>query len=113
MKKAQWILYDQCNLRYIEPGVTDIFFVLFIGSRITSPVGDLTFNIRSKIAEYSIAKAFLTDCEKHGYTTHWLEADSYSEGVEKFVQKSGISDIISMRSSEEYLARKIDAYILS
>ena len=112
MKKAQWIIYDQCNTRYIEPWVTDIFFILFTGTRISSPMGDLTFNTRSLIAEYAIAREFLAECEKLGYATHWIEADSYSIGIEKFVQKSGITDIISMRSSEEYLARKIDIYIL-
>lgn len=59
MTRAQWIIYDQCNTRYIEPSVTDIFFILFTGARIASPVGDLTFNIRSKIAEYAIAREFL------------------------------------------------------
>ena len=113
MKKAQWIIYDQCNVRYIEPWVTDIFFILFTGARISSPMGDLTFNTRSLIAEYAIAREFLAECEKLGYATHWIEADSYSIGIEKFAQESGITDIISMRSSEEYLARKIDAYILS
>lgn len=112
MKKAQWILYDQCNTRYIESGVTDIFFILFTGARIVSPVGDLTFNIRSNIAEYAIAREFLDECENLGYRTHWIEARSYSEGIEKFAQESCITDIISMRSSEEYLARKIDRYIL-
>ena len=75
-------------------------------------MGDLTFNTRSLIAEYAIAREFLTESEKLGYTIYWIEADSYSIGIEKFVQKSGITDIISMRSSEEYLARKIDIYIL-
>jgi hypothetical protein len=93
--------------------VTDIFFILFTGARIVSPVGDLTFNIRSKIAEYAIAREFLDECEKLGYRTHWIEAHSYREGIELFIQKSGITDIVSMRSSEEYLARKIEKYILS
>lgn len=112
MKIAQWILYDQCNTRYINPGVTDIFFILFTGNRIASPVGILTFNIRSKIAEYAIAKAFLADCEKAGYRTHWIEAENYKNGIIEFVSKTSITDIVSMRSSEEYLARKIENYIL-
>lgn len=112
MPIAQWILYNQCNLRYINPEVTDIFFILFTGSQISSPTGNLTFNIRSKIAEYAIAKAFLADCMKAGYRTHWIEALSYREGIEKFVSKTSITDIVSMRSSEEYLARKIENYIL-
>lgn len=112
MKKAQWILYDQCNLGYIEPWVSDIFFVLFTGSRISSPVGDLTFNIRSQIAEYAITRSFLAECEKLGYRTHWFETISYREGIKEFVAKTGITDIVSMRSSEEYLARKIEKYIL-
>jgi deoxyribodipyrimidine photolyase-related protein len=112
MRRAQWILYDQCNIRYIEPWVTDVFFILFTGSRITSPVGDLTFNIRSKIAEYAIARGFLADCQKAGYQTHWIEAQSYREGIEAFIARTGITDIISMRSSEEYLARKIEKFIL-
>jgi len=56
MAIAQWILYDQCNNAYIKPGVTDIFFILFTGNHISSPVGNLKFNIRSKISEYAIAK---------------------------------------------------------
>ncbi len=112
MKKAQWILYDHCNIKYIEPWVTHIFFILFTGARISSPVGDLNFNIRSKIAEYAIAREFLSDCERYGYRTHWIEADSYREGIEIFVKKTGITDIVSMHSSEEYLARKIQKYVL-
>ncbi len=112
MTRAQWILYDQCNIRYIEPWVTDIFFILFTGSRISSPVGNLTFNIRSKITEYAIARAFLADCAKAGYQTHWIEALSYREGIMEFVAKTSLTDIISMRSSEEYLAKKIEKYIL-
>lgn len=75
-------------------------------------MGDLKFNTRSLIAEYAIAREFLVECAKLGYATHWIEADRYSIGIEKFFQKSGITDIVSMRSSEEYLARKIDRYIL-
>jgi Deoxyribodipyrimidine photo-lyase-related protein len=112
MPVAQWILYDQCNLRYINPEVTDIFFILFTGSQIASPTGNLSFNIRSKIAEYAIAKAFLADCVKAGYRTHWIEAESYTKGIEQFIVKTSIINIISMRSSEEYLARKIEKYIL-
>jgi deoxyribodipyrimidine photolyase-related protein len=73
---------------------------------------DITFNTRSLIAEYAIAREFLDECEKLGYATHWIGAESYREGIEKFVQKTGITDIVSMRSSEEYLARKIEKYIL-
>jgi hypothetical protein len=51
-------------------------------------MGDLEFNIRSKIAEYAIARSFLDECKKSGYTTHWIEANSYSEGIEKFAQES-------------------------
>jgi deoxyribodipyrimidine photolyase-related protein len=68
--------------------------------------------VRSKIAEYAIVKEFLSECEKSGYRTHWIEAESYQKGIRKFVQEIGIRDIISMRSSEEYLARKIESYIL-
>jgi deoxyribodipyrimidine photolyase-related protein len=110
MKKAQWILYDQCNIRYIEPDVTDIFFILFRGSRIASPMWDLKFNTRSLIAEYAIARSFLSDAESAWYQTHWIEAESYQAGILRFAQETGIMDIVSMRSSEEYLARKIDRY---
>lgn len=110
MALAQWILYDQCHQTYIEPGVTDIFFVLFTGKRIASPTGNLTFSVRSKVAEYAIAREFLDACRESGYTTHWIEATSYAEGIETFVQKTGIRNIVSMRSSEVYLERKIEAY---
>ncbi len=113
MKKAQWILYDQCHLWYIEPWVTDVFFILFTWEKIASPVGNLTFNIRSRIAEYAIAKAFLDECERAGYRTYWIEALGYRDGIEKFISETSITDIISMRSSEEYLARKIEKYIFS
>ena len=92
--------------------MTDILFILFTGTRISSPVGDLTFNIRSKIAEYAIAREFLLECDNSGYTTHWIETPSYREGIERFARDTDITDIVSMRSSEEYLARKIDRYIL-
>lgn len=75
-------------------------------------MGDLTFNTRSLIAEYAIAKEFLEECERLGYTTHWIEAESYRDGILDFSEKTGITDTALMRSSEEYLARKIDTYIL-
>jgi deoxyribodipyrimidine photolyase-related protein len=112
MKKAQWIIYDQCNIRYIEPEVTDVFFILFIGSHISSPIWDITFNTRSLIAEYAIAQSFLADVRTLGYRTHWIEAPSYRDGILHFAQKTGITDIISMRSSEEYLSRKVEKYTI-
>lgn len=112
MPVAQWILYDQFHQSYIEPGVTDILFILFTGESVTSPVGRLKFNIRSKIAEYAMAKSFLKSCQESGYSIHWIEAKNYTEGLDQFIVKTGITEIISMRSSEEYLARKIDGYRL-
>lgn len=107
MRIVQWILYDQFSTSFIEPGVTDVAFVLFMGERISSPVGNLTFNVRSKIAEYAMAKWFLDECRRLGYAVHWIEARSYREGLEALVRKTGAREILTMRSSEEYLARKI------
>ena len=76
-------------------------------------MGDLKFNTRSLIAEYAIARSFLSDAHALGYRTHWIEAPSYRDGILDFSRKTGITEIVSMRSSEEYLARKIDVYILS
>jgi deoxyribodipyrimidine photolyase-related protein len=74
---------------------------------------NLKFNIRSLIAEYAIARSFLVDTQLSWYTTHWIEAPSYCAGIIDFINKTGITNIVSMRSSEEYLARKIDRYIFS
>lgn len=112
MQKAQWILYDQCHLRYIQEWVTDVFFILFTGRSISSPLGNIEFNIRSKIVEYATARSFLDECRVSGYRTHWIEAKSYTEWILHFSREIGISNIVSMRSSEEYLARKIESYIL-
>ncbi len=110
MKKAQWILYDQCNISYIEPGVTDIFFILFIGSLVSSPMWNLTFNMRSKVAEYAIAKWYLDTCESLWYRVHWIESQNYKDGIYEFVKKTEITNIVLMRPSEEYLAKKIEWY---
>lgn len=112
MKKYQWIIYDQCNIRYIEPGVTDIVFLLYTGTTVASPIWPLKFNIRSNIMEYAIAKAFLAECETLGYTTHWIETNSYRQSLIDFSELHQLSSIVLMRPSEEYLARKIASYIL-
>jgi deoxyribodipyrimidine photolyase-related protein len=68
--------------------------------------------MRSRIAEYAIAKSFLTDCVKLGYQTHWIECTSYKEGIEKYRAEQSIENIILMRPSEEYLARRIESWEL-
>lgn len=110
MKKAQWIIYDQCHIDSIEPGVTDIFFILFTGSTVSSPMWNLRFNIRSLIAEYTIVKSYLDICENLWYTIHWIEANSYKDGIYEFLKRTGITNIVLMRPSEEYLAKKIERY---
>jgi deoxyribodipyrimidine photolyase-like uncharacterized protein len=68
--------------------------------------------MRSRIAEYAIAKSFFADCAKLGYQTHWIECTSYKEGIEKYREEQSIENIILMRPSEEYLARRIESWEL-
>lgn len=41
---------------------------------------------------------------------HWIEAKSYKDGIYKFTKKTGVTNIVLMRPSEEYLAKKIEKY---
>jgi len=92
--------------------VTDIVFFHYTPGSFLSPVGKTTLNIRSRIAEYAIARAFLDECISLGYETHWVECESYCDGVSDFLNQYNISQILLMRPSEEFLARRIESWNL-
>jgi hypothetical protein len=67
--------------------------------------------MRSKIAEYAIARGFLADCKQEGYATHFIESPSYFDAIQKILYETGILMCFVMHPAEEYLARKIQACI--
>lgn len=71
-------------------------------------MGKTTMNIRSRIIEYAIAQAFVSECESLGYRTHWIECTSYRGAIGDFIEMHG--NVYLMRPSEEFLARRIESW---
>ncbi len=105
---AQFILYNQFSERYIQPGVTHVFFVITTDPIVGPREKVLDFHPASLVLTYAAGKNFLAELETRGITTQCIIARNFQSGIETFVQKTGITQILSMESSEAYIRAKIE-----